>query len=173
MRKIKGHDKRKRREKHWYGIIIHHTGVGGRKTISPNMWAKLYKNLTAYLGAKDKSYVSAHYTLGRNGEVTQVIDPDFFEAWHAGRSSWYHPVKRKWLKNWNRYAIGIEIIGDGNLHKYSDEQYVALAKLCKELMLKYPKIEARCITGHENIAPTRKSDPGKYFDWNKFFKLLF
>lgn len=169
---LEGHDKRRRREDEWAGIIIHHTGVGGRKEISEALWAKLYRNLTAYLGKKDKNYVSSHYTIGRNGEVTQIVDPDKYEAWHAGRSSYWHPLKRRVRTNWNRYAVGIEIIGDGNLHKYSEDQYRSLARLCAELMHRYPSIHPLGITGHENIAPDRKSDPGKYFDWHHFFNLL-
>lgn len=173
MRKIQGHDKRWRRETEWAGIIIHHTGVGKRKEISPSMWWRLYQNLTNYLAKKDANYVSAHYVISRGGSVTEVIDPDKYESYHAGKSSFFHPTKRRLVPDWNRYAIGIELIGDGNMHRYSDEQYVALAALCRRLMLKYKSIDPRCITGHENIAPDRKNDPGLYFDWFKFFQLLF
>lgn len=172
INKVKGSDKRWKRSTGWVGIIIHHTGVGGRKTISAGTWWKLYKNITKYLSKKDSNFVSAHYTISRGGSITCIIDPAKYEAFHAGRSEYYHPIKRKWLPDWNRYAVGIELIGDGNLHEYSSDQYKALAYLCKDLIKDY-KIDPRCITGHENVAPKRKSDPGKYFDWDKLFRMLY
>ena len=35
-------------------------------------------------------------------------------------------------------------------------------------MKKYPKINKDRIVGHSFIAPGRKSDPGKFFDWEYF-----
>lgn len=173
MRKIEGHDKRRRRENVWCGIIIHHTGVGGRENISRPDWWRLYTRITTYLAKKDSKYVSVHFIVSREGSVTQIIDPDKYEAFHAGKSQYYHPIKRKWVNDWNRYAIGIELVGDGNLHKYHDKQYNTCARLCRDLMDRFPDIDPRCITGHENIAPGRKQDPGKYFDWDRLFKLIF
>lgn len=168
--KLEAHDKTSRREKEWVGIIIHHTTIGGRKDPDPSMWKKLYKNLSDYLARKDKAYVSAHYSIGREGEVAQIVDPDKYESWHAGKSSYWHPIKRRVTSNWNRHSIGIELIGNGNTIEYSGEQYKALIKLCKELKDRFPSIHPLAIIGHENIAPKRKDDPGRLFDWERFFK---
>lgn len=171
MKIIEGHDKRNRRERGWAAIVIHHTGVGGRKEISDELWAKLYRNLTSYLGRKDKNYVSAHFTISREGEITQIIDPDKYEAFHAGRSSSWSRFHRRVVSDWNRHAIGIELIGDGNIHPYAEKQYKALAVLCKSLKQRWPSI---CdIKGHEEIAPNRKTDPGMLFDWDKFLEMFY
>ena len=162
-------NKRLRREK-WVGIIIHHTTVGDNPTESK--WKQWAINLTNYL-ANNKAYVSAHYTIDREGIVRMIVNPITHEAWHAGVSSYYHPVKQRLEDNWNRYAIGIELIGDGNKYSYTYAQYKSLAGQIKELMRMFPTIKAECILGHEHIAPNRKIDPGKLFDWSMLYSLIF
>jgi AmpD protein len=155
----------------WVGIIVHHTGIGGKNN-DPGIWEKMQANVANWLTKKDDNYLSAHFQIGRFGEVWQLVDPRTHVAYHAGKSSYYHPKKRAWVQGWNEFAIGIELLGDGNLEPYSDAQYAALSQLCTALMSDFPTIEARCITGHENIAPDRKVDPGKLFQWNRFFSML-
>lgn len=166
-------DKRIKRQAGWAGIIIHHTGTLGLKDQEASSWKRFFQNVSKYLQTKDTSYASAHYVIGREGELVQLVDPDKYEAFHAGVSSFWHPIKRAWLPNWNAYAIGIELIGDGNLYAYTPMQYEILTVLCKELMKRYPSIHPLAITGHEVIAPNRKSDPGKLFDWKRFFVGLY
>ena len=43
-------------------------------------------------------------------------------------------------------------------------QYETLETLIASIKARYP-IEA--ITGHSDIAPSRKTDPGPYFDWSR------
>jgi len=70
-------------------------------------------------------------------------------------------------KNINNYSIGIELEGDGNLVPYTDSQYECLAELVRDLMNEYG-IPKENIVGHEDIAPKRKVDPGRHFDWKRF-----
>lgn len=167
-------DKRLKRDK-FIGIIIHHTGVNGRKDISDSLWKSLFTNIANYLIKKDANYVSAHYIIGRSGETEQLVNPETHEAFHAGKSQYWHPYLRRVASDWNRYAIGIELLGDGNLMDYTEAQYRALADLCRKLKAKFPQIHPMAITGHENIAwpPGRKDDPGAKFDWEKFFKYYY
>lgn len=157
----------------WVGIIIHHTGIANNdpKKISESLWRSLNKNIAKFIQQQDET--SAHFQIGRFGELTQFVDPHFDRAFHAGKSEWYHPTKRALVQNWNKYSIGIELLGDGNLGPYSDEQYDTLVSLVKEILLRFPTIDPRCITGHENIAPGRKTDPGLYFDWSRFFQRVY
>lgn len=157
------------------GIIIHHTGVGGRKAseLTPSMWSKLAEGAKHWLMLKDKTYASAHYLIAYDGKITQLVDPKTHIAFHAGESAYFHPTKRAQLSSWNQYSIGIELVGDGNVAPFSEAQYESLVKLCRILLRQFPSIDPRCITGHENIAPGRKSDPGKFFNWKTLFAGIF
>ena len=52
---------------------------------------------------------------------------------------------------------------------FTDRQYIALVALTIELSKVYPITD---ITGHSDIAPKRKTNPGPYFDWNQYKKAL-
>lgn len=108
--------------------------------------------------------VSAHCLITRTGKVIQFVPFDK-RAWHAGLSSFAGRARC------NDYSIGIELEGTDHL-PYTPQQYDALARLTRELMQAYPAITNRRITGHQYIAPYRKSDPGLSFDWRLFFYLL-
>ena len=159
----------------WTGIVIHHTGVGKRdiEQISTSLWHRLYKGVINWLSTDDSNYVSAHYVISRNGEFTCVVDPDSYIAFHAGKSSFWNPIQRKFVQHCNDFMIGIELVGDGNKGRFSKEQYHTLAKLCRYLLDKFKSIEPQCITGHEVVSPGRKVDPGFYFDWRRFFNDLY
>lgn len=158
----------------WCGIIIHHTGIGDRNPdlLDAGTWKSLFKNITSWLTAKDENIASAHFHIGRYGECTMLANPDGLMTFHAGESSFFHPNLRKFTTSWNSYAIGVELLGDGNLGPFSAEQYQTLAKLCAVLVRRYRMIDPRCITGHENLS-SRKVDPGAHFDWMRFFAQLF
>ncbi len=104
--------------------------------------------------------VSAHCLIKRDGEIVQFVS--FLDrAWHAGVSSFAG------RERCNDYSIGIELEGTDFI-AYTEAQYESLVKIAQVLMLTYPNINAERITGHQFIAPLRKSDPGLSFDWKKF-----
>lgn len=108
--------------------------------------------------------VSSHFVVNRSGEITQFV-PCQQRAWHAGQSSW------EGRDNCNDYAIGIEMIGDEK-RPFTHKQYTETARLCRALMQSYSNITRQRIVGHQDIAPGRKWDPGKYWDWEKFRRSL-
>jgi len=168
---IDGHDKRKRKNS-WVGIVLHHTGIGKKKSRTEKMWRTFNMNVARYLGLRDKVYVSAHYQIGRYGEIIRIIDDEKYIAFHAGKSSFWHPIKRKWVNNCNEYYIGVELLGDGNQIRYTETQYEALSELCAYLMDRHVTIQPNLIVGHEMVSPGRKVDVGKFFAWGKFHKML-
>jgi N-acetyl-anhydromuramoyl-L-alanine amidase len=98
--------------------------------------------------------VSAHFFIRRDGEVIQFV-PCILRAWHAGASSWRE------RSNCNDFSIGIEMEGTDD-QAFADAQYASLVSLTKLLKRAYPIAD---ITGHSDIAPSRKTDPGPNFDW--------
>ncbi|UTM57718.1 1,6-anhydro-N-acetylmuramyl-L-alanine amidase AmpD [Photobacterium sp. CCB-ST2H9] len=104
--------------------------------------------------------VSAHCLIRRDGEVVQFV-PFNARAWHAGMSEFGGREKC------NDFSIGIELEGTDTL-PYTPEQYDALKALTQTLMQMYPAITRSRITGHEFIAPGRKTDPGLAFDWRRY-----
>lgn len=103
--------------------------------------------------------VSAHCLIRREGEIIQYVPFDK-RAWHAGVSQ-YHGRERC-----NDFSIGIELEGTDTL-AYTAAQYQQLARLAALLIKHYPQI-AQNMTGHGDIAPSRKTDPGPAFDWDSF-----
>jgi len=108
--------------------------------------------------------VSAHFVIDREGVISQFVATGH-RAWHAGLSSW------QGRDSCNDFAIGIEMIGD-EMNPFSAAQYRETARLCRVLMQRYPAISAERIVGHEDIAPGRKWDPGKQWDWQRFHRSL-
>ena len=88
--------------------------------------------------------VSAHCLIRRDGEIVQYVPFD----------------KRAW----------IELEGTDTL-AYTDAQYQQLAAVTRALIDRYPDI-ANNMTGHCDIAPDRKTDPGPAFDWARFRALV-
>ena len=108
--------------------------------------------------------VSAHCLIERDGNVIQLVSFND-RAWHAGESQWCGETAC------NNYSIGIELEGCDD-QAYADAQYHSLAGLITALRDSYPDIAADAITGHSDIAPGRKTDPGPAFDWEKLKQLV-
>ena len=109
------------------------------------------------------SEVSAHLFIERDGTMTQFVN--FNErAWHAGRSSYLGRAEC------NDYSIGIELEGS-DFVPFSAAQYEALANAIVAIYDAYPKTR-RHLTGHSDIAPVRKTDPGDCFEWTKLREMV-
>ncbi|MCK5353829.1 MAG: 1,6-anhydro-N-acetylmuramyl-L-alanine amidase AmpD [Methyloprofundus sp.] len=103
--------------------------------------------------------VSSHIVIQRGGLITQYV-PFNKRAWHAGLSEYQGRQKC------NDFSIGIELEGT-DCTPYTDPQYSQLSTLIKCLIQTYPRLNVENISGHSDIAPQRKTDPGKYFDWRR------
>jgi N-acetyl-anhydromuramoyl-L-alanine amidase len=100
--------------------------------------------------------VSAHFLIRRDGELVQFV-PVERRAWHAGLSSY------EGRGDVNSFSVGIELEGTDTV-PYEDVQYDVLQELLAHLAAGYPGL---AVTGHEHIAPGRKTDPGPAFDWRR------
>ena len=121
---------------------------------------KLDISLDPYFKKIANLKVSAHLLIDREGGVIQFVSFND-RAWHAGVSSY------KGLTNCNDFSIGIELIGSDTT-PYTNAQYESLIKVTQEIIKRYPLIDKNRILGHSDIAPSRKTDPGPYFDWERY-----
>jgi AmpD protein len=108
--------------------------------------------------------VSAHAVIRRGGDITQYV-PFVARAWHAGESSYQGRAAC------NDFSVGIELEGT-DLIPYTEAQYRSLAQLILALCEAYPTLGIAQLTGHSDIAPGRKTDPGPAFDWPRLRALL-
>lgn len=144
-----------------------------------------------------KVKASAHVLVDRDGSITQLI-PFNEIAWHAGDSSYagrsgYNKysigieivnsgpltksgnVYRSWFGSAYNPSDVIEAVHRNQStakywHVYTAEQIEAVRELCAELIETYPEIKQ--ILGHEEIAPSRKTDPGPAFPLDKLREQL-
>ena len=172
------------------GFVIHYTAAGSGKNTADYFAKKevSWRDANGVLQTA-KVGVSAHFVIDRDGTVYQCVSLKD-KAWHAGKSSWTGKGV-----NCNDFTIGIELANWGILTKKRDnsivdwrgqsfpkEKAVEVNKVCWE---RYPaaqisslietmRVSARLlsipmtmenVTGHENISPGRKRDPGAAFPW--------
>ncbi len=161
------------RTKEVSAVVIHYTEGSYAGCIS---W---FKNCDAQ--------VSAHYVIRSvDGQVTQMVrEKD--KAWHA-RSA-------------NGYTIGIEHEAYGNVWEFFTEaMYQSSANLVRSICSRYDTIkgyrthdrdtldngfcinnglynlggEGACIQirGHQHYPDQSHTDPGPYWDWNYYYKLI-
>jgi N-acetylmuramoyl-L-alanine amidase len=151
-------------------LVIHFTaGASGKSSI--NYWRQLGNG------------VCAHFVIERDGTIIQCRPCDR-TAGHAGTSKWKDPNTGTTYYGLNACSIGIELANGGDAypdkfsslhptlarHKnggaarqwetYPPEQIAACIELAKTLVARYNLDD---VVGHDDIAPSRKSDPGPAF----------
>ena len=154
-------------------VVIHYTEGSYAGCIS---W---FKNCDAQ--------VSAHYVIrSADGQVTQMVR-EADKAWHARTA--------------NGYTIGIEHEAYGNIWSFfTEEMYQSSADLVRNICSRYDVIdghrtfyrdtldngtclnygvhdlggETACtkIRGHQHYPDQTHTDPGPYWDWNYYYKLI-
>lgn len=107
------------------------------------------------------SQVSAHYIISKEGDIGQMVQEKDI-AYQAG--------------NWgyNEHTVGIE--HEGFIDKpefYTDAMYNASAKVTAYLAKKYHiPVDRAHIIGHFEVPDQSHTDPGKYWDWDKYMELV-
>ena len=104
----------------------------------------------------NRTQVSAHYIVGDDGRVVQMLN-DYLRAWHAGSGSWGK------ITDMNSCSIGIELDNNG-YEPFSEAQITSLMALLSRLQKEF-NIPKANIIGHADIAPSRKVDPSALFPW--------
>lgn len=106
--------------------------------------------------------VSAHYLIGGDGRLWQMVSEDQ-RAWHAGAGEW------SGLDDINSRSIGIELDNTGT-HPFSEPQMAVLEGALAQILARW-SIAPEGVTGHSDMAPGRKADPGPRFDWARLANL--
>jgi len=102
--------------------------------------------------------VSAHWLIDPQGQCAALVD-EKDRAWHAGAGAWAG------VDDINSHSIGIELAHAGD-HPFAAPQMDGLETLLGAIMARW-NIAAHRIIAHSDMAPTRKSDPGPRFDWQR------
>ncbi len=146
-------------------IVIHNIslppGQYGGPYITDFFLNQLDYDLHPYFDQLRSLTVSSHFLIRRDGRLLQFVSA-LDRAWHAGASTF------QGRSRCNDFSIGIEMEGS-DYEPFTDIQYDVLGKLTMALCRSYP---ISAVTGHQHIAPLRKTDPGPYFDWNNYQKIM-
>ncbi len=129
-------------------VVLHYTGMKDEESALARL-------------CDPASRVSAHYVIGENGNVAQLVDEDL-RAWHAGASFW------RGTKDMNSASIGIELVNPGHEFGYRafpDAQIAALRNLLRDIVKRRRLNAETMLLAHSDIAPSRKQDPGELFPW--------
>jgi N-acetylmuramoyl-L-alanine amidase len=180
-------------------IILHYTASRPGKTSAVRRW----------LTSRDQNYVSAHFTVDRDGAVVQhaPLDARTFHA--GGASSWLFGRRQV-----NHRTLGIELANVGPVTIRRGLPYDASGRPCGDIELvrpagagggvgdddglweQYPEVQLTSLLvllahihealetmpggvvapgrlplplrGHEEVDPSRKTDPGPAFPWDRF-----
>ncbi len=149
-------------------LVVHNISLPPGEFGGPHIEAFFQNRLDAsahpYFQEIASLQVSAHGLIRRNGELVQFVSL-LDRAWHAGRSCF------EGQEECNDYSIGIELEGADDV-PYTDAQYHRLADMAVAVMTAWPAITPERMTGHCDVAPGRKTDPGPAFDWPRFRRLV-
>ena len=116
------------------------------------------QSLDTLRGRNSGGPVSAHYLIGADGTRYQLVS-DERRAWHAGAGSWGP------FTDLNSASIGIELDNDGR-SPFAEAQVQSLLVLLEDLCTRL-RIPRSQVIGHQDLAPTRKPDPGPLFPWKR------
>lgn len=102
--------------------------------------------------------VSAHYLIGRDGALWSLVAEEE-RAWHAGAGTW------RGLGDINSRSIGIELDNNGTT-PFSEPLMARLESLLGRILDRWG-IAPEGVIAHSDMAPDRKCDPGRRFDWRR------
>lgn len=134
-------------------LVLHYTGMKSAEEALARM-------------CEPSARVSAHYCIDEDGSITRLV-PEDLRAWHAGVSYW------RGATDVNARSIGIELVNPGHEFGYRpfpEVQITALTLLASAILRRHP-IPKRNVVGHSDIAPSRKRDPGEFFDWPRLARV--
>lgn len=104
-----------------------------------------------------------------HGKLVWSCVPESLAAWHV-RNSCSHPDVFNNSRNPNYWSIGVEIVNAQVNDPFSDWQVEQAAALVRYAWSRYPDLVD--VVSHAKLDPTRRSDPGTAFPWDRFRDLV-
>jgi len=106
----------------------------------------------------------------QHGRFVWACAPERRAAKHV-RTVCHHPDVNNDERRPNHWSLGIEIVNRANGgDAFSDWQVEITARIVRYCWGKYPNLEH--IVSHAKLDPTRRSDPGANFPWERFQNLV-
>ncbi|GAA3817883.1 N-acetylmuramoyl-L-alanine amidase [Streptomyces coacervatus] len=104
---------------------------------------------------------AAHYIVRKDGHITQMIR-ELDVAFHAGN------------REYNERSVGIEHEGFvERASSFTDAMYAASARLTAGICKRYGiPVDRQHIIGHVEVPGTDHTDPGRYWDWDRYMGLV-
>ncbi|MEU9391611.1 N-acetylmuramoyl-L-alanine amidase [Streptomyces sp. NPDC048324] len=104
---------------------------------------------------------AAHYIVRRDGRITQMIR-ELDVAYHAGN------------RQYNERSVGIEHEGFvERKSSFTDAMYASSARLTAGICGRYGiPVDREHIIGHVEVPGTDHTDPGPYWDWDRYIGLV-
>lgn len=162
-------------------VVLHFSSNAAMNLENPYIYEEIREIFVEY-------NVSPHYLIDRDGIVYFLL-PENRVARHSGKGELTgYPGYKDRL---NDFSIGIELMAIGTEPEmqsiissedykkipehhigYTEAQYTALNALLDDILTRNKNIkrDRKHIVGHNQYAPTRKTDPGTLFDWTRILK---
>ncbi|MCH5674288.1 N-acetylmuramoyl-L-alanine amidase [Streptomyces gilvus] len=104
---------------------------------------------------------AAHYIVRADGQVTQMIR-ELDVAFHAGN------------REYNERSVGIEHVGFVERRSsFTDAMYASSARLTAGICRRYGiPVDRDHVIGHVEVPGTDHTDPGPYWDWERYMGLV-
>lgn len=170
-------------EEVWYpGIQRYWEGASSRRIFDPILGMRALV-IHATAGGSSEGAVSViksgkasfHWLVPdenepQHGQLVWACIPEARAAWHV-RNACRHPAVNDGATKANHWSLGIEVVnrqtgGD----PFSPWQLEATARIVRYCWAKYPNL--RHVVAHARLDPSRRSDPGLLFDWERFRALV-
>lgn len=105
----------------------------------------------------------------QHGRFVWACAPEARAAWHVQNSKSHAKVNGGAMRV-NHWSLGIEVVNTQVSDPFSDWQVAVTATLVRYCWAKYPNLQT--IVSHAALDPTRRTDPGANFDWQRFKDLV-